>query len=96
MTHIIQQIDRKLAPTPLRENSRAAANEQFCKSWGKVQNSTVVLLLSSSAKLNFSASISQPSQSYQNEDFKNLLFKNSNYACLLLRAISFRWQTSAN
>jgi len=32
----------------------------------EVQNSTVVLLFSSSAKLNFSATISQPSQSCQN------------------------------
>ena len=45
---------------------RAADNEQFCKSWGKVQNSTFVLLFSSSAKFNFSASISQPSQSCKN------------------------------
>ncbi|MBS1776075.1 MAG: hypothetical protein JSS64_07315, partial [Bacteroidetes bacterium] len=40
-----------------------ADNEQFCKSWGEVQNSTFVLLSNSCAKLNFSASISQPSQS---------------------------------
>ena len=44
---------------------KPTANEQFCKSWVEVQNSTVVLLFSSSTKLNFSASISQPSQSCQ-------------------------------
>ncbi len=43
-------------------NTRTA-NEQFCKSWGEVQNSTFVLLFRSSTKFSFSASISQPSQS---------------------------------
>lgn len=42
-----------------------ACNEQFCKSWGEVQNSIFVLLLSGSTILNISASISQPSQSCQ-------------------------------
>lgn len=42
------------------------ANEQFCKSWVEVQNSTVVLLFSGSTKLNFSTSIYQPLQSCQN------------------------------
>lgn len=43
-----------------------SANKQFCKSWGEVQNSTFVLLSNICTKFNFSASISQPSQSCQN------------------------------
>lgn len=53
-------------------------NEQFCKSWGEVQNSTFVLLFSSSATLNFSASISQPSQSCQNDSGHCKMMKQRN------------------
>jgi hypothetical protein len=51
--------------TIYKTSNTRAANEQFCKSWGEVHNSTFVLLFSCSAKFNFSASISQPSQSCQ-------------------------------
>jgi len=50
----------------MTSKNMAADNGQFWKSWGEVQNSTFVLLLNGSAKLNFSTTISQPSQSCQN------------------------------
>jgi len=59
-------------------NKTPAGNEQFCKSWGKVQNSTFLLLFSSSAKFNFSASISQPSQSCQNDSGHCKMMKQRN------------------
>lgn len=44
-------------------NRTTGYNKQFCKSWSEGQNSIFVLLFNSITKLNFSVSISQPSQS---------------------------------
>lgn len=42
--------------TNWRECRKTAGNKQFCKKWDEVQNSTFVILLNNSAKLNICAS----------------------------------------
>ena len=61
MVNRLEKTDYKLATTPLRADSRAAANKGFKEMAGDVLNQTVVLLLKCSGRLTVCASKSATS-----------------------------------